>query len=123
MEKELEWMLDIWGQGSEYFDLKDLIKKLNLERHVSLRGVTNNVEEDYKKASLFVLASRYEGFALVLLEAMNMGLPCITFDIPGCNNIIQNNINGLLVKRRSEIDFANAILSYIHMQYAEKQRL
>lgn len=123
VEKEPEWMLDIWGQGSEYSDLKDLIKKLNLERHVSLRGVTNNVEEEYKKASLFVLASRYEGFALVLLEAMNMGLPCITFDIPGCNNIIQNNINGLLVKRRSEIDFANAILSYIHMQYAEKQRL
>lgn len=123
IEKEPEWTLDIWGQGSEYSDLKELIKKLNLEHHVFLRGVTNNVKKEYKDASLFVLASRYEGFALVLLEAMNMGLPCISFDIPGCNNVIKNNINGLLAKKRSERELANVVLSYIHMRYEEKQKL
>lgn len=123
VENEPEWTLDIWGQGSEYSDLKKLIKKLNLEYHVFLRGVTNNIKEEYKKASLFILASHYEGFALVLLEAMNMGLPCISFDIPGCNNVIKNNINGLLVQKRSERELANAVLSYIHMQYEERKKL
>lgn len=120
VEKEMEWTLDIWGQGSEYSDLKDLIKELELEHNVFLRGVTDDVTKEYEKASLFVLASRYEGFALVLLEAMSMGLPCISFDISGCNNVIDDGTNGLLAKKRSEKVLAETILHYIDMDKEQK---
>lgn len=122
-EKCPDWVLDIWGEGREYERLKALIEDLHLEQCVFLRGTTPTIDEEYKKASLFVLASRYEGFALVTLEAMNMGLPCISFDIPGCNNIIRDGFNGFIAKERTERAFADAILHYIQLDKEKKARL
>ena len=122
-ERYPDWVLDIWGRGSEYEKVKALVGSLHLEQCVFLRGTTQTVDEEYRKASLFVLASRYEGFALVTLEAMNMGLPCVSFDIPGCNNIIRDGFNGFIAKERTERAFADAILHYIQLDEDEKVRL
>lgn len=121
--EEPEWTLDIWGRGNEYESLMDLIEETGLKKSVYLKGTTQRIETEYNQASLFVLSSRYEGFALVLLEAMNVGLPCVSFDIPGCNNLISDGDNGIIAKERTTECLANSILKYIRLGKEEKLRM
>ena len=123
IKEEPEWTLDIWGSGNEYESLKSLIGETGLEKHVFLKGTSQRIEAEYNQASLFVLSSRYEGFALVLLEAMNAGLPCVSFDIPGCNNLISDGDNGIIAKERTTECLANSILKYIRLDKEEKLRM
>ena len=71
-----------------------------------MEKVVKNIYPDY---SLFVLPSRYEGFPLVLVEAMNFGLPCIGFDISGNLAVIQDRKNGIIVKERTKEKLADSI--------------
>ena len=76
-----DWTLRIVGEGPQRAALEQQIKDLHLT-NVVLAGRVENVVEEYNEASLFVLSSRYEGFSLVLLEAMWCGVPCFSFDCP-----------------------------------------
>ncbi len=83
--------------------LYNLIRELNMENKVYLKGVTNDIESVYKAADAFVISSRYESFGLVTAEAMAHGLPVVGFsDCPGTNELIINEVNGLLVEPRSD---------------------
>lgn len=99
------WKLEIFGKGTRKGELLNLILKLNL-KNIKLKGYSNNIENEYKDASFFVLPSRYEGFGLVLTEAQMYGLPCISYDITGPNEIIEDNVNGFLIKRYNVNEFA-----------------
>lgn len=99
MLKTNEWKLIILGEGPARTDLEKLIRKLNLENRIIMSGTTKDVEMYYKKASIFVLSSRTEGFPGVLCEAMGYGCPSIAYDcLTGPRDIIDNNKNGLLVE-------------------------
>lgn len=76
-----EWTLRIVGEGPKRAELEAQIAALNVQ-HVCLAGRVEEVSKEYASASLFVLSSRYEGFSLVLSEAMWSGVPCIAFDCP-----------------------------------------
>lgn len=76
-----EWTLRIVGEGHKRNELEAQIQCLQLQ-HVVLAGQAADVKEEYAKASLFVLSSRYEGLPLALIEAMWCGLPCVAFDCP-----------------------------------------
>ena len=119
-ETEPEWKLELYGDGIEKEKIISLIQKLKLEKFVYLKGKSSDIEEAYRNSSLLVLTSKFEGFVLVALEALTMGVPCITFDIPGCNNMIENGINGFLVKEHSHIKMGNKILEYIQSNSSEK---
>lgn len=107
------WSLDIYGGGSCKEELMKLINILNLDDVVKLKGITSRIQDEYYNHSLFVLPSRYEGFPLVLVEAMNFGLPCIGFCIPGNTTIIQDGFNGRIVKERTPEALADAIIETI----------
>ena len=62
--------------------IKKLISDLNLEDHIILTGFTQEVEQYYQKARIFIGTSEYEGFSLTFCEAMSYGLPIVTYDIP-----------------------------------------
>ena len=76
-----EWTLRIVGEGPKRDALGHQIERLGLH-HVVLAGKQDDIAIEYTQASLFVLSSRYEGFSLVLSEAMWCGVPCIAFDCP-----------------------------------------
>ena len=77
-----DWRLDIVGEGVEEELYRSLIQKYHLEDRVIIHPFTNNIQEYYSKAQVYVLSSRWEGFGLVLVEAMAHGLPVISSDLP-----------------------------------------
>lgn len=96
-----EWRLYIYGNGdvSEYISL---INKFQLEKSVFCMPATKDIVSEYIKSSIYVMSSRYEGFGLVLTEAMSCGLPCISFDCPyGPSEIIKDGVDGFLVEKNN----------------------
>lgn len=105
-----DWSVEIYGEGPEKHELNILIAKLNLQSKIFLKGETHDVEKVLSEAGIFVLASRFEGFPNVLLEAMSLGCPVIsTNSKSGPSEIIINNENGYLVNVDDELEMADKI--------------
>ena len=83
-----EWTLDIVGEGVEEPMYWKLIKQYKLEDKVSIHPFTNDVQAYYSEAQVYVLSSRWEGFGLVLVEAMAHGLPIVSSDLPTSHEIM-----------------------------------
>lgn len=93
-----DWDLVILGEGPERSTLEAQAARLNLTKRVFLPGFAGNMAEWYNAADAFVLPSRWEGFPLVLLEAMAHDCPAICVDCnTGPRDIIRNEVDGLLV--------------------------
>ena len=87
-KKNNEWVLDIVGEGIEGDNYNALIKKYHLEDRIHIHPFTNQIQDYYSNAQVYVLSSRWEGMPLVLVEAMSHGLPVITSDLPVCKEIL-----------------------------------
>ena len=81
-KRHANWSLRIVGEGSLRPVLQQQITDLGLNSRVELPGRTTNIDKELAGADAFVLTSKYEGFPNALLEAMAVGLPCVTFDCP-----------------------------------------
>lgn len=92
-----EYRLIIYGEGElrDYLELK--IREMHLENGVELPGVREDVHFLILDAEVFVLSSDYEGMPNVLIEAMCLGLPCISTRVSGSTELISDSKNGLLV--------------------------
>lgn len=98
INKHPDWQLDLYGEGDMEKKLKYIIKTENIS-NVTLRGITNNIGKELSNSSICVATSYYEGFSLVLLEALKHGVPCIAFDCPyGPRTIIEDGKCGYLVE-------------------------
>lgn len=91
--------LAIYGDGECRGKLQELSDKLGISKRVNIPGMVENVSEKIYKSSLFVLASNSEGMPNALLEAMCLGIPCISTDCPcgGPGELIEDGINGFLI--------------------------
>lgn len=91
--------LEIYGEGSLKDELVSFVHSLAMDDRVSFPGTFKDVLDRIWSASLFVLSSNYEGMPNTLLEAMSLGLPCISTDCPcgGPREIIDDGLNGILV--------------------------
>lgn len=105
-----DWTLNIFGSGPGRKSLQRQIDDAGLGRQVRLRGFTTSLPAELEAASLYVLSSRFEGFPMVLLEAMGCGLPVVAFDCPtGPSELIEHGTNGILAKPRSVKALTEAI--------------
>ena len=102
--KHEDWALHIAGDGNTTH-IHSIVQKLNIENRVKFLGFVN-MQECYKEASIFVLSSRYEGFGMVLTEAMSQGCACIACDYKGRQReIIENDTQGIICP----VDDVNAL--------------
>ena len=104
-----DYELYIYGEGKLREVLTRQVHKLKLTEAVFLPGNVSDIHEKMADAELFVLSSNYEGLSNALLEAMMMGLPCISTDCAGSNEVIENEKNGLLVPVGDTNKLANAM--------------
>ena len=93
-----DWQLAIYGMGDQS-GCRQLMRELSLDTNqCQLNGPVNDVTREYLNSSVFVLSSRFEGFGLVLIEAMSCGVPVVSFDcLSGPDEIITDGKDGLLV--------------------------
>lgn len=106
-----DWKLDIFGQGEWREMLQQMIDKQGLQNTVKINPPTNAILNEYVHSSLLVMSSNYEGFGMVLVEAMSCGVPVISFDCKcGPKDIIQPEINGLLVPNGDIQALADAMM-------------
>ncbi|NTQ65431.1 glycosyltransferase family 4 protein [Enterococcus faecium] len=110
-----DYSLEIYGEGNKRKELEQLVKKCGIEKKVKMPGYVKSLGETIKDASLFVLSSNYEGMPNSLMEAMALGIPCISTDCPvgGPRYLIKDNVNGCLVPVGDKERLANAILSLL----------
>lgn len=105
------WVLELWGDlcSGEYAgDCLKLIRDCNAEGRIMVKGVTADTADKLQAADVCVFPSKYEGFALGLVEGMAAGLPCLGFaDCSAVNEIIIDGENGLLAS--DENDFAEKL--------------
>ena len=89
----------IYGEGELRSELEDYVREKGLEGTVFLPGHVLDIHEKIADASVFVLTSEYEGLPNALIEAMMLGIPCITTDYPGAEEVMRDGVTGLIVPR------------------------
>ena len=117
-QKDSEWKLDIVGEGVEEKMYRELISKYELEDRVSIHPFTNHIQDYYSKAQIYVLSSRWEGFGLVLVEAMAHGLPIISSDLPTSKEIMGDF--GLYYKNGNIYELAKRLEDSTKIDWAAK---
>lgn len=110
-----EWELHIYGQDDgEKNALERQIIEREMEGRIELHSPTVDIKNEYLKSSVFITTTQIEAFSLVLLEASECGLPCMSFDIPsGPRDIVENNYNGYLIKEGDLIAFEKKLESLL----------
>lgn len=107
-----EWTLIIVGEGEERPQLESLRAELDLVDSVQLPGTRSDIGEAYRQASVFCLSSRYEGFGLVLIEAMAFGLPVVSTNCEaGPRAVLRNGENAIVVPVDDTQALATALLT------------
>ncbi len=97
--KHPDWSLEIYGKSNENQELQKLVNSLIIGNNITFFDPVKNINDKYLESSIMIMTSRTEGFGMVLIEAMALGLPCLAYDCPcGPRAIIQNNENGFLVE-------------------------
>ena len=121
-DKYSDWHLDIFGQGEWRDMLQQMIDERGLQDRVTLNKPTKDIAKEYASSSMLVMSSHYEGFPMVMIEAMACGLPVVTFDYKcGPRDIIDHGINGLLVKDGDIEGLAKAMISMMRDDAARKR--
>ena len=121
-EKHPDWRLEIWGKGELEAALRQQIEESGLEGKVCLMGYTAEALQKMSQASLYLLTSMFEGFGLVLIEAMSVGLPLVSYMCPtGPKTIIEDGQNGYLVAVGDEKTFAERVCQLIEDEPLRKQ--
>ena len=108
-----EYQLHIYGDGKIKNELNHHIEELSLTNKVVLKGQVDDVGEKIRKSSIFVLSSNYEGMPNALIEAMCIGLPCISSKVSGAKDLIDDGVNGVLFDINNKEQLVSKICSII----------
>lgn len=118
-----DYKLEIYGKGPQETMLKKIVNKYSMENKVSFMGYVKEVDKKICDAKVFVMTSIFEGMPNSLIEAMCMGVPCISTDCDGggAKELIKNNENGILIEKNNVDALVNALEKIISdNDFAEK---
>lgn len=105
------WTLEIFGQGEWHDRLVGMICDKGLQESAFINPPTVNIAGEYANSSILAMTSHYEGFPMVMVEAMSAGLPVVTFDYKcGPRDIIKDGVNGRIISDGDTAGFAEALL-------------
>lgn len=110
-EKNTDWTLTIYGDGPEKENIKKLIQLYKLENRIFLPGFSENMEKNFMESSCYLLSSKWEGMPMVVLEALEVGIPIISFDITAIYPLVTNMKEGLLVPCFDVESYSKAMLT------------
>lgn len=106
-----EWKLDIFGQGPDRDRLLKLIAEKGLSDSVSIQEPTRDIIKEYTASSILAMTSTYEGWGLVLTEAMSVGVPCVAYACKcGPRDIIEEGKNGYIIEEGDKEKFAQKLV-------------
>ena len=121
-EQFKDWHLDIFGQGEWRDMLQQMIDERGLGASVALNAPTKSIGREYADSAMLVMSSNYEGFPMVMIEAMACGLPVVSFDFKcGPKDIINNNENGILVHNGDIQGLADAMMRLMEDENLRKR--
>ena len=121
-EQFKDWHLDIFGQGEWRDMLQQMIDERGLGASVALNAPTKSIGREYADSAMLVMSSNYEGFPMVMIEAMACGLPVVSFDFKcGPKDIINNNVNGILVHNGDIQGLADAMMRLMEDENLRKR--
>jgi glycosyltransferase involved in cell wall biosynthesis len=113
-EARPDWQLDIYGKGPQGKQLGQQIDRLGVDGQVTLRGYSTSMPDVLANASVYAMTSIFEGFPMVLLEAMSHGLPMVSYDCPtGPAELIRDGVSGRLLPDGDSEAFTAALLQLI----------
>ena len=117
-----EWRLDVYGDGNR-LSYEQLIDQLNINRdYCKLNGRVTDIESKYAQSSVAVCSSRFEGFGMVIAEAMACGLPVVSYDCPwGPRSIISDGTDGILVENGNIEKLAQALIKLLNDPHTIQQ--
>lgn len=115
--------LIFYGDGPDTDLIKELVNKYNLQESVYFAGAINNVHTSINKSEIFLMTSDYEGIPNALIEAMSIGMPCISTDCSpgGAKLLTQNGQDGILVECGNIDDISNAIIRLFGSENLRKE--
>jgi len=120
-DRHPDWQLRIYGRGGDQEKLQAQIDELGIGDRAKLMGYSSKLAENLAAASLYVMTSRTEGFPMVLLEAMGVGLPVVSYDCPtGPRDLISSGVDGYVVANGDKFALESALLELI--EDADKRR-
>lgn len=120
-EKHPDWKLEIYGTIDPAQKLDALPDALGIAESVSFFNPVKDIEKKYLSSSIFAFSSRFEGFGMVLIEAMACGVPCVSFDCPcGPSDIIKEGEDGFLVENGNTSLFAKQLVTLIEDENRRK---
>ncbi len=105
----VEFHLTVVGSGPDEEWLKQEVQANGLSAYVTFTGFQENVTPYYEQASVLLSTSRWEGFGMTIVEAMSVGVPCVSFDNDGACEIVRNGKDGILIPRYEVDEFAQAV--------------
>lgn len=114
--QDSEWEIDIIGDGNDMSYLQQEVDNHHWNNRVHMLGNQSNVTEHYLNSSVLLLTSRWEGFGLVVTEAMECGVPVVSFATSGPSEIISDGVDGFLIEQYDIAAFAERILYLINNQ-------
>ena len=111
-------ILNIIGDGPERENIENKIKENMLNDNIKLHGFRDKeyINGILSKSSVYVMPSYTESFGIVLLEAFSFGIPCVSFENSGANEIISNNWDGYLIENRDKEKMAKKICELLSNQ-------
>jgi glycosyltransferase involved in cell wall biosynthesis len=114
IDKHPDWVLDVYGDNNPDYDIEQIAIDCGLTRGINFLPPTTAILDVYKNASIYLMTSHFEGFGMVLLEAMACGVPCVAFNCPvGPAEIISDKLNGFLIEDGNTDAFLNAVIGLI----------